>query len=124
MCRPFKNQWSCYSLLFHTNRFKGERYDLFRHNCNNFSHETAQFLTGGGIPQYILGKNKCCDRSVEVSLPILSGNYDRSTDQSTDRHGEVTLPIIKTLKELPRDVNGIIYYASVDPLDLGALVYF
>jgi len=35
-------------------RFKGERYDLFRHNCNNFSHETAQFLTGSGIPQHIL----------------------------------------------------------------------
>jgi len=35
-------------------RFKGDRYDLFRHNCNNFSHETAQFLTGRGIPQYIL----------------------------------------------------------------------
>ena len=30
------------------------RYDLLNHNCNNFSHETAQFLTGRGIPQHIL----------------------------------------------------------------------
>ena len=30
------------------------RYDLFRHNCNNFSHETAQFLVGRGIPQHIV----------------------------------------------------------------------
>jgi len=35
-------------------RFRGERYDLFHHNCNNFSHETAQFLVGRGIPQHIV----------------------------------------------------------------------
>jgi len=35
-------------------RFRGDRYDLLRHNCNNFSHETAQFLVGKGIPQHIL----------------------------------------------------------------------
>jgi len=35
-------------------RFRGDRYDLLTHNCNNFSHETAQFLTGRGIPQHIL----------------------------------------------------------------------
>lgn len=35
-------------------RFRGDRYDLLRHNCNNFSHETSQFLTGRGIPQHIL----------------------------------------------------------------------
>jgi len=35
-------------------RFKGDRYDLFHHNCNNFSHETAQFLVGRGIPQHII----------------------------------------------------------------------
>jgi hypothetical protein len=35
-------------------RFQGEKYNLFKHNCNNFSHETAQFLTGQGIPQHIL----------------------------------------------------------------------
>lgn len=35
-------------------RFRGDRYDLFRHNCNNFSNETALFLVGRGIPQHIL----------------------------------------------------------------------
>merc|ERR1719510_1618189 len=35
-------------------RFRGDRYDLFRHNCNNFSNETAQFLVGRGIPQHII----------------------------------------------------------------------
>merc|ERR1719510_714633 len=35
-------------------RFRGDRYDLFRHNCNNFSNETAQFLVGRGIPQHIV----------------------------------------------------------------------
>jgi len=35
-------------------RFRGDKYDLLKHNCNNFSEETAQFLTGKGIPKYIL----------------------------------------------------------------------
>ncbi|KAI1076075.1 P-loop containing nucleoside triphosphate hydrolase protein [Whalleya microplaca] len=30
-----------------------EAYDLFRHNCNNFSHDFAQFLLGKGIPEHI-----------------------------------------------------------------------
>ncbi|XP_053209592.1 uncharacterized protein LOC128393417 isoform X3 [Panonychus citri] len=29
-------------------------YDLFKHNCNNFSNEVAQFLTGNGIPPEII----------------------------------------------------------------------
>jgi len=35
-------------------RFRGDKYDLFHHNCNNFSNETAQFLVGRGIPQHII----------------------------------------------------------------------
>ena len=27
---------------------------MFHHNCNNFSHETAKFLVGRGIPQHIV----------------------------------------------------------------------
>ncbi|RYP77137.1 hypothetical protein DL771_001427 [Monosporascus sp. 5C6A] len=30
-----------------------EAYDLFRHNCNNFSHDLATFLLGKGIPDHI-----------------------------------------------------------------------
>ncbi|KAJ8263926.1 hypothetical protein GJAV_G00143150 [Gymnothorax javanicus] len=33
--------------------FKGESYRLFEHNCNSFSNEVAQFLTGNKIPSYI-----------------------------------------------------------------------
>ncbi|KAK7868449.1 hypothetical protein R5R35_011202 [Gryllus longicercus] len=29
-------------------------YDLFHHNCNNFTDEVSQFLCGKGIPKYIL----------------------------------------------------------------------
>ncbi|XP_044732436.1 uncharacterized protein LOC123295236 isoform X2 [Chrysoperla carnea] len=34
--------------------YHGSTYDLFSHNCNNFSEEIAQFLCGVGIPRYIL----------------------------------------------------------------------
>ncbi|XP_071965584.1 uncharacterized protein [Antedon mediterranea] len=33
--------------------FSGEKYHLFDHNCNTFSNEIAQFLTGNEIPEYI-----------------------------------------------------------------------
>ncbi|XP_020838391.1 desumoylating isopeptidase 1 isoform X1 [Phascolarctos cinereus] len=33
--------------------FRGEAYNLFEHNCNTFSNEVAQFLTGKKIPSYI-----------------------------------------------------------------------
>lgn len=35
-------------------RFAPERYDLFTHNCNHFSHEVALFLLGQGIPSEIV----------------------------------------------------------------------
>nr|XP_002123261.1 desumoylating isopeptidase 1-like [Ciona intestinalis] len=34
-------------------KFLPQKYSLFDHNCNNFSAEAAQFLTGKGIPEYI-----------------------------------------------------------------------
>ncbi|KAI4601769.1 hypothetical protein KJ359_010633 [Pestalotiopsis sp. 9143b] len=33
--------------------FTPEAYDLFRHNCNNFSNDLATFLLGKGIPDHI-----------------------------------------------------------------------
>lgn len=33
--------------------FTPHAYDLFRHNCNNFSHDLAMFLLGKGIPEHI-----------------------------------------------------------------------
>ncbi|XP_043931537.1 desumoylating isopeptidase 1 [Protopterus annectens] len=33
--------------------FRAESYNLFEHNCNTFSNEVAQFLTGRKIPSYI-----------------------------------------------------------------------
>jgi len=37
-------------------QFAGNKYDLFTHNCNNFSHEVALFLcpNTAGVPSYIL----------------------------------------------------------------------
>ncbi|XP_038591892.1 desumoylating isopeptidase 1-like [Micropterus salmoides] len=33
--------------------YRGDKYNLFEHNCNAFSNEVAQFLTGKKIPSYI-----------------------------------------------------------------------
>ncbi|XP_042201004.1 desumoylating isopeptidase 1 [Callorhinchus milii] len=34
--------------------FRGECYKLFEHNCNTFSNEVSQFLTGKKIPSHIM----------------------------------------------------------------------
>lgn len=33
--------------------YRGDTYNLFDHNCNTFSNEVAQFLTGKKIPSHI-----------------------------------------------------------------------
>ncbi|XP_060884831.1 desumoylating isopeptidase 1b [Labrus mixtus] len=33
--------------------YRGDKYNLFEHNCNTFSSDVAQFLTGKKIPSYI-----------------------------------------------------------------------
>ncbi len=35
-------------------RFTQETYNVFKHNCNNFTNECAQFLLGEGIPKDIV----------------------------------------------------------------------
>uniref|UniRef100_A0AAQ4RH84 palmitoyl-protein hydrolase n=1 Tax=Gasterosteus aculeatus aculeatus TaxID=481459 RepID=A0AAQ4RH84_GASAC len=35
------------------NTYRGDRYRLFEHNCNTFTNEVAQFMTGRSIPSYI-----------------------------------------------------------------------
>ncbi|XP_023314419.1 uncharacterized protein LOC106648391 isoform X1 [Trichogramma pretiosum] len=37
-----------------TTKFAPGTYNLFKHNCNNFSDEVSNFLVGTGIPKYIL----------------------------------------------------------------------
>jgi hypothetical protein len=37
-------------------RYTMEKYHLLYHNCNTFSNEVAQFLTGQSIPSHITGK--------------------------------------------------------------------
>lgn len=34
--------------------YSPEAYDLFQHNCNNFTNDVAQFLCGRGIPDHIV----------------------------------------------------------------------
>jgi len=33
--------------------YRGDKYHLFNHNCNTFSNEVANFLTGRNIPPHI-----------------------------------------------------------------------
>ena len=37
-----------------SHEWTASNYDLWEHNCNNFSERVAQFLTGSSIPRWIL----------------------------------------------------------------------
>ncbi|XP_047105512.1 uncharacterized protein LOC124774896 isoform X2 [Schistocerca piceifrons] len=64
--------------------FRPISYDIFSHNCNNFSHEVGQFLCGKGIPKYIL------DLPEEVlSTPL----------------GQSLRPVIDSLNQISRGVG-------------------
>lgn len=43
----------CQIIYFFTFFLRPDKYHLFNHNCNTFSNEVAQFLTGKRIPSYI-----------------------------------------------------------------------
>ncbi|XP_033100206.1 uncharacterized protein LOC117103706 [Anneissia japonica] len=84
--------------------FCGEKYNLFEHNCNTFSNEVAQFLTGNEIPDYITGlpqeilttplgalikplidsmsANPIRPRTNEYLEPVPQPSYLQDTDQS------------------------------------------
>ncbi|CAM9920718.1 desumoylating isopeptidase 1 [Petromyzon marinus] len=55
--------------------FNGERYHLFKHNCNTFSNEVAQFLTGRPIPAHIteLPDEVLATPFGQMILPLLEG---------------------------------------------------
>ena len=82
------------------------RYDLLNHNCNNFSHETCQFLTGKGIPQHILDlPREVVQRMISNKRPckhitkFFSGNvYPDGPDVGTNAAAD----------EPNRDVNPIL----------------
>ena len=57
--------------------FHGNRYDLFTHNCNNFSSTLTKFLSVQDIPQHILDlPNKVMASPIASMLrPIIEGEW-------------------------------------------------
>lgn len=37
-------------------KFTAEKYNIIEYNCNHFSEEAAEFLTGTGIPKRVLNQ--------------------------------------------------------------------
>lgn len=57
----------------------GSSYNLFKHNCNNFSEDIAQFLCGVSIPKYILElPNQVLNSSLGAALPALVSELEKS----------------------------------------------
>jgi len=87
--------------------FRGEAYDLLRHNCNTFSNEIAQFLCGSAIPQHILdlpseilstplGQSlqpllNSLGSSNPSGIPVLSLNQDSARSKRQPSPGAIAL---------------------------------
>ncbi len=63
-------------------RFRGDRYSLLDHNCNNFSDEVSKFLTGQGLPDYILDLPQKVKQSPVA--PILAPLIEQATPRGQD----------------------------------------
>lgn len=55
--------------------FTPQAYNLFHHNCNNFSNELATFLTGSGIPVRLVSplqmlSAQACGRVTQGNMPV------------------------------------------------------
>uniref|UniRef100_A0A8C5AXD0 Complement component C9 n=1 Tax=Gadus morhua TaxID=8049 RepID=A0A8C5AXD0_GADMO len=64
--------------------YRGETYHLFENNCNTFSNEVAQFLTGSRIPEYI----------TDLPSEVLSTPF-----------GQVLRPILESMTVSPSGAN-------------------
>ena len=49
-------------------KYNDLNYNLFSQNCNHFSHEIANFLTGKGIPEHIVNLPDICQQTCVGSL--------------------------------------------------------
>lgn len=68
--------------------YAAHTYDLFHHNCNNFSNELAHFLCGVGIPQYILDlPNEVLNTNLAGTLQSLGVQLERSARPLESRAG-------------------------------------
>ncbi|CAH0563512.1 unnamed protein product [Brassicogethes aeneus] len=76
-----------------TTSYISSSYDLFKHNCNNFTEEIAQFLCGTSIPKYILDlPNEVLQSSLGATLSPLIAQLEKSAR-----------PIAEEQRSVPRD---------------------
>uniref|UniRef100_A0A5S6QSP0 DUF862 domain-containing protein n=1 Tax=Trichuris muris TaxID=70415 RepID=A0A5S6QSP0_TRIMR len=61
--------------------FRGELYRLLRHNCNTFSNEVSQFLTGNEIPMKLLRFTEDIENSPigQLLVPIIEAFSSQGT---------------------------------------------
>lgn len=76
-----------YSYIMNLSRttFKGSDYHLLKHNCNNFSDQVSEFLTGRKIPSHITG----------LPQEVLSTPF-----------GQMLLPMLEQMSVNPGTTNG------------------
>ena len=82
-------------------RFTVTTYDVFSHNCNNFSDELARFLTGQAVPERILNMaNEALSTPRGQALRGLLEGFDSSVNGALNQHRH---------KLLKRCSNGLMF---------------
>jgi thiol-disulfide isomerase/thioredoxin len=124
-----------------------ESYDLFAHNCNNFSNDFAMFLVGKGIPDHITSLPETVLNTPfgQMLRPQIDAAMRPVTQAPTPQNGAVAPSVVKQnstpkpaptqtkaeaeLKEVTGRVNNVTTIQAVDRLlslakDRSAIVFF
>jgi len=91
-----------------SSRFTMGTYNLFEHNCNNFSDECSRFLTGKGIPDYIINlPSEVLSTSMgQMIRPMIDSMQNGIRDASIGHevnlgNGHGSAPLPKSAPEYP-----------------------
>jgi len=88
-----------------SNRYSEKTYDLFENNCNNFSNEVCQFLTGKNIPEFIINLPK---EALNTPLGPLVRQFSQSIANqinSPDSNGDTYGTIQNGIQNIASIVN-------------------
>ncbi|KAI4694491.1 hypothetical protein J4E81_006709 [Alternaria sp. BMP 2799] len=103
--------------------YTAESYDLFAHNCNNFSNDFAMFLVGKGIPDHITSLpqtvlntpfGQMLKPQIDAAMrPIVQAPTPQPVQpQAHTKASSATLKDVDRLLDLAKDRCAIIFFTS------------
>lgn len=106
-------------------KFSCDTYHIFENNCNHFTNDVCEFLTGSPIPEYIVGQSKEYQNTpigkfiegMQVNANANRDNYNISYDGFNAQNQGLSQPQPQSNPQqgsgVVREVNGIMQYMEL-----------